>query len=132
MVPHRRSNESWMAEEEYLLSTMILNGENAAYIARRLNRTTRAVRRRAEVLKLSWKAARVGLNAPRAKRPAFARWKADEELAVERLFKAGHSEEQISRQLGRTNIAVRSRLYKLGFKMKSLPRNIIAQGDAIS
>ena len=106
---------------------MILNGENAAYIAKRLNRTTRAVRRRAEVLKLSWKAARV--NAPRAKRPAFARWKADEELAVETLFKAGHSEEQISRQLGRTNIAVRSRLYKLGFKMKSLPRSTMAQGD---
>jgi len=119
-----------MAEEEYLLSTMILNGENAAYIAKRLNRTTRAVRRRAEVLKLSWKAARArGSNAPPAKRPAFARWKADEELAVERLFKAGHSEEQISRQLGRTNIAVRSRLYKLGFKMKSFSSSTMAQGD---
>ena len=124
-----------MAEEEDLLSTMILNGENAACIARRLNRTTRAVRRRAEVLKLSWKAGRVqGLNAPRTKRPPFARWKTDEELVVEKLFKSGHSEEHISRQLGRTNIAVRTRLYKLGFKMKSLPRGIIAQrnGDLLS
>jgi hypothetical protein len=120
-----------MAEEEYLLSTMILNGENAAHIARRLNRTTRAVRRRAEILKLSWKAGRGrGLNAPRTKRPAFARWKADEELAVEKLFRAGHGEEHISRQLGRTNIAVRSRLYKLGFKMKSLPKDVTAQRDA--
>ena len=119
-----------MAEEEALLSTMILSGENAACIARRLNRTTRAVRRRAEVLKLSLKAGRApGLNAPRTKRPPFARWKADEELVVEKLFKSGHSEEYISHQLGRTNIAVRSRLYKLGFKVKSLPRGIIAQRD---
>jgi len=86
MISHLRINASWMAEEEDLLGTMILSGENAACIAKRLNRTTRAVRRRAEVLKLFWKAGRApDLNAPRTKLPAFARWKADEELVVKKI-----------------------------------------------
>jgi hypothetical protein len=126
VISYNKSNGPWTAQEQDLLRAMISNGENAASIARRLNRTTRAVRRRAEVLKLSWKAGRARAVQPsRAKRPPFVPWRADEELFIEHLFKAGHTEQDISRQVGRTSIAIRTRLYKLGLKTKS-PR-----GDAV-
>src|SRR4051812_38435227 len=121
VISYIKSNDPWTAEEQELLSAMILNGENAVSIAKRLNRTTRAVRRRVEVLKLSWKTGRSrAVQASRTKRPPFVRWGTDEELTIEQLFKAGHTEQDISRQVGRTTIAIRTRLYKLGLKTKSL------------
>jgi len=127
VISHIKSNDPWTEDEQDLLRAMILNGENAVSIARRLNRTTRAVRRRAEVLKLSWKAARArAAQASRTKRPPFVQWGADEERLLKQLFKAGHTEQDISRQVGRTTIAIRTRLYKLGLKAKSSHRDAIA------
>jgi hypothetical protein len=54
----RRSGESWSLEEDLRLKQMVSDGRAAREIAFILSRTTRAVRRRTEVLKISWKAAR--------------------------------------------------------------------------
>jgi hypothetical protein len=49
-----RSREPWTIEEDNQLRTSLAEGQTARTIAIRSKRTTRAIRRRAEVLELSW------------------------------------------------------------------------------
>jgi hypothetical protein len=58
--PHvaARSREPWAIEEDNELRTSLAEGQTARTIANRSKRTTRAIRRRAEILGLSWLKAR--------------------------------------------------------------------------
>lgn len=53
--PPSRSNDPWSIEEDKQLRRLMAEGNSARAIAARLKRTTRAVRRRAERLHLSWR-----------------------------------------------------------------------------
>jgi hypothetical protein len=55
--PASRSNEPRTLEEDNQLRVRMADGETARTIATHFKRTTRAVRRRAERLKLSWRKA---------------------------------------------------------------------------
>ncbi len=50
-----RSNEAWTLEEDKQLRVQMADGKIAPAIATQFKRTTRAIRRRAEKLKLSWR-----------------------------------------------------------------------------
>ena len=60
MVPH---NLLWTPEEDDELRSSILASKNIATIAKELNRTQEAIRRRATKLKLPMKVVKVGLKA---------------------------------------------------------------------
>ena len=62
MVPH---NLLWTPEEDDELRSSILASKNIATIAKELNRTREAIRRRASKLKLPLKVVTVGLKAKR-------------------------------------------------------------------
>jgi hypothetical protein len=49
-----RSREPWTAEEDNQLRASVAEGQTVRTIARHSRRTTRAIRRRAEILELSW------------------------------------------------------------------------------
>jgi hypothetical protein len=53
-----RSNEPWTPEEDSELRIRMAEGNTARAIATHFSRTTRAIRRRAERLKLSWRKAK--------------------------------------------------------------------------
>ena len=57
-TPELRSNEPWTLEEDNQLRARMADGETARAVATHFERTTRAVRRRAERLKLSWRKAK--------------------------------------------------------------------------
>lgn len=63
-----RSRRPWSFEDDDQLRISMANGKSAPAIAVDLKRTTRAVRRRTEILKLSWKA-KSGLVVREADRP---------------------------------------------------------------
>ena len=50
-----RSRKAWSGLEDTLLRKLISNGKRAVDIATCLERTTRAIRSRSEVLDISWK-----------------------------------------------------------------------------
>jgi len=50
-----RSGKEWSCREDQLLTSLIMGGRSASQVAAALLRTTRAIRKRAEVLKVSWK-----------------------------------------------------------------------------
>jgi hypothetical protein len=56
----KRAGEPWSSEDDQQLRIAMLQGRTARGIAIQVQRTTRAVRRRAEILKLSWLASRKG------------------------------------------------------------------------
>jgi hypothetical protein len=64
MVPH---NLLWTPEEDDELRSSILASKNIATIAKELNRTQKAIRRRATKLKLPLKVVTVGLKEKPAK-----------------------------------------------------------------
>lgn len=49
-----RSGEPWSIEEDNQLRASLAEGQTVRTIARHSKRTTRAIRRRAEILELSW------------------------------------------------------------------------------
>jgi hypothetical protein len=53
-----RSNKPWTLEEDDQLRIRMADGRTARAIAIHFKRTTRAIRRRAERLKLSWRKAK--------------------------------------------------------------------------
>jgi hypothetical protein len=53
-----RSNEPWTSAEDERFRGFLEDGKTARIISMDLQRTTRAIRRRAERLKLSWRKAR--------------------------------------------------------------------------
>jgi hypothetical protein len=53
-----RSNEPWTSEEDNQLRILMAEGKTARTIAAHCNRSTRAIRRRTEILKLSWRKAK--------------------------------------------------------------------------
>jgi hypothetical protein len=57
-VRSSRSNEPWTPEEDNQLRIRIAEGETVRTIATHFGRTTRAIRRRAEKMKLSWRKAK--------------------------------------------------------------------------
>lgn len=63
-----RSNKPWTIEEQNQLLIGLASGKSATAIASELKRTTRAIRRRAEVLELSWKSSKSQSAAPFTKK----------------------------------------------------------------
>ena len=59
----RRSNNSWTPDEDERLRCLMEAGKTARTISTDFKRTTRAIRRRAERLKLSWRMAKLKLKA---------------------------------------------------------------------
>ncbi|MBN8986609.1 MAG: hypothetical protein J0H42_00070 [Rhizobiales bacterium] len=53
-----RSNEPWTPDEDELFRMLVEEGKTARTISTTFRRTTRAIRRRAERLNLSWRKAR--------------------------------------------------------------------------
>ena len=53
-----RAKEPWTPEEENRLRILMAEGKTARAIASHVKRTTRAIRRRAEILGLSWREAK--------------------------------------------------------------------------
>ena len=64
MVPR---NPLWTPEEDHELRSLILSSKDIAIIAKQLNRTQKAIRRRATKLKLPLKVVTVGLKEKPAK-----------------------------------------------------------------
>jgi hypothetical protein len=108
------------------------SGKPARTIAADLKRTTRSVRRRAEILKLSWKG-KATLAASKArpgsqdstivKIPPIAspRWTPQEDESLRRLLKEGQSVSAIAERLKRTRAAIyagKSSLAWTGSKLK--------------
>jgi hypothetical protein len=50
-----RSNRPWSKDEEELLAELMAEGRRVTEISKILLRTTRTIRRRSELLKLSWR-----------------------------------------------------------------------------
>ncbi len=121
MAFRSRSGKAWLESEEALLKTLMYSGKDASTISVILNRTTRAIRRRAEVLRLSWKATR-GSRTPicAVSRVAPPRWNVEEDNLIRDMIIAGRNDSVIARDLGRTISAVRNRAYKLKLSLKSL------------
>ena len=63
-----RSNYPWSQAEDERLCVLIESRMSASRVAVSLQRTTRSIRRRAEVLRISWKAPRVDGRGDRTKR----------------------------------------------------------------
>jgi hypothetical protein len=116
-----RSGRGWSGSEDTLLKTLVFSGNGASYVAQYLSRTTRAIRRRTEVLKISWKVTRENEVPSRklTKRAPNVSWKAEEDLLVHDMILAGCNESIIAKELGRTIYAVRNRAYKLKLSLKS-------------
>src|SRR4051812_8096030 len=55
---HTRSNHPWSPSEDEWLRKMARGGAKVKRISQSLRRTTRSIRRRAEVLQISWKTAK--------------------------------------------------------------------------
>ena len=102
----------WSASEDEWLTRMVAAGAKVPRISQCLRRTTRSIRRRAEILKISWKAAKPH-RPPPAKRKGSAAlpWQADEETLLRQMILAGDKEEAIANRLQRTVSAVRNRMY---------------------
>jgi hypothetical protein len=104
------------------------NGKSAPTIAAQLKRTTRSVRRRAEVLHLSWKGHPVpvaGLKPDRVDStdvtiPLIAnpRWTPDEDDRLRRLIEEGRSAAVVSERLKRSQPAIYTRAKKLGINLQ--------------
>ena len=117
-----RSGRAWPESEDALLKTLIRSGKDALTIALYLNRTTRAIRRRAEILRISWKANR-GSRTPicvASRRSTHPPWTIQEDNLIRDMILAGCNESIIATELCRTISAVRNRAYKLKLSLKSL------------
>ena len=91
---------------------MAASGAKVPRISQCLRRTTRSIRRRAEILKISWKAAKSQYSRPtQQKGPAPARWHAEEETLLREMILVGQKEDAIAMALQRTVLAVRNRMY---------------------
>jgi hypothetical protein len=104
-----------------LLKTLVFSGKGASSVSQYLSRTTRAIRRRTEVLRISWKATREKNIHTRkvTKRAPHAPWKVEEDILIHDMIVAGCNEIIIAKKLGRTIYAVRNRAYKLKLSLKS-------------
>jgi hypothetical protein len=115
----------WLPGEEDLLRKLVGAGAGAREIAKRLKRTTRSIRRRAEILGLSWRAARLNGEAaeierrmlPTGKRQSARRWAAQEEDTLRALASVEDIEE-IARRLQRTVKAVQIRASMLQLSLR--------------
>ena len=116
-----RSNKSWSGLEDALLRKLVSEGNGVLDISRRLNRTTRAIRRHTEILKISWKtSARSSRMQPclNSERSPYVRWKVEDDSRVREMIMAGYSEIVISQELGRTPSAIRKRAHRLKLSLK--------------
>jgi hypothetical protein len=117
---HVTTRRPWSSDEDDQLRSDMASGKSARTIAADLKRTTRSVRRRAEILKLSWKG-KTTLAASKAsadpqhstivKIPLIAspRWTPQEDESLRRLLKEGQSVRTIAERLKRTRAAVYAR-----------------------
>ena len=104
------------------------NGKSAPTIAAQLKRTTRSVRRRAEVLKLSWKGNSISVVGSKPDHVASTsakidlvanpRWTPEEDDRLRRLVEEGRSAAVISERLKRTQPAIYTRAKKLGVNLQ--------------
>ena len=126
-----RSREPWSPEEDHELGMLMANRKPAPMIADHLKRTTRSVRRRAEVLKLSWKGNSASgetgvfkltnVSSTRVNLPHVAspQWSSDEDDRLKQLAKEGQSAREIAERLKRTRPAVYTRAKKLGARFNA-------------
>lgn len=122
-----RSRRPWRPEEDRLLRIGMANGRAATTIAAQLKRTTRSVRRRAEVLKLSWRGNSVTEAGPKPDSGVSAdmttalvanpRWTPEEDDRLRRLVEEGRSALVISERLKRSQPAIYTRAKKLGVNL---------------
>ena len=109
-----RLNHPWSPSEDQWLTRMAAAGAKVPRIAQCLRRTTRSIRSRAEILQISWKAAKTfSTLSTKAKRLAARPWSAAEESLLRELIVAGVREDAIAIRLHRTSLAVRNRNYAL-------------------
>jgi hypothetical protein len=130
-----RPRRPWTPEEDDQLRISMANGKSALTIAADLERTTRSVRRRTEILRLSWKA-KSALAVGTADRLtpsgvqtdhvgptnvkithhliASPRWTPEEDDRLRRLADEGRSAGVTAERLKRTRAAVYTRAKKLG------------------
>ena len=107
-----RFNQPWSLSEDEWLTRMAASGAKVPRISQCLRRTTRSIRRRAEVLKISWKAAKSHYPRPTQRKGlAAARWQAEEETLLREMILVGQKEDAIAMALQRTVLAVRNRMY---------------------
>ena len=93
---------------------MAAAGGKVPLISQCLHRTTRSIRRRAEILQISWKATKAHRpQTMKRKGQASRRWQGDEETLLREMILAGDKEDAISSKLRRTVSAVRNRMYAL-------------------
>ena len=118
----RSHNKRWSDSEEELLKTLISRGAKVANVSFCLGRTARSIRRRVELLKLSWKTARrqakSSLRTNRIKRSPRLPWTDEEEILLCELLCAGNDEQATSAKMGRTIYAVRNRASRLRLSLK--------------
>jgi hypothetical protein len=122
----RRPRRPWKSEEDDQLRLSMTSGRSAPEIAVALERTTRSVRRRAEILKLSWKGKstlRLGEAKPNQVGSASVkaliaspRWTPEEDDRLKRLAEEGATASAIAERLRRTRAAIYTRAKKLDVK----------------
>ena len=116
-----RSAYPWSQAEDELLGGLIRSRISASSISVILQRTTRAVRRRAEVLKISWKAARAQstyMRPVRPKRIAPLKWTMKEDQLLAQFIASGYCEKNIATQFARSVNSIRIRASKLKISLK--------------
>jgi hypothetical protein len=147
MKPPRRVKERgyslprrpWSSEDDDRLRLGMVSGKSAPAIAADLERTTRSVRRRTEILKLSWKGKpasghdeakprQASSTSGKAPLVASPRWTPEEDDRFRRLADQGGTASAIAEQLKRTRAAVYTRAKRLEVRlvpeMKSKPARV--------
>jgi hypothetical protein len=122
-----RPRRPWSSEDDEQLRLSMTSGKSAPDIAVALERTTRSVRRRTEILKLSWKGksafvgggtmpGHLGSMSANAYLIASPRWTPEENDRLRRLAENGATASTIAARLNRTRAAIYTRAKKLDVK----------------
>jgi hypothetical protein len=123
-----RPRRPWSSDDDDRLRLGMKSGKSAPAIAADLERTTRSVRRRTEILKLSWKGKpaaaddeakprHVGSTSVKAPLVASPRWTPEEDDRFRRLAGQGGTASSIAEQLKRTRAAVYTRAKRLDVRL---------------
>jgi hypothetical protein len=127
-----RHNRSWSGEDDLILRELLAERKNVIDISRLLGRTTRSIRRRVEVLRLSWKRNGVASTAheeKKGKRLRRFRWQTQHDASLRELVVAGLNDHDIAAKIGRSIYAVRNRASRLKLPLKCCPAASITNCD---
>ena len=82
----RRANHLWSSEEDSELTGLMDDGQSAKAIAIKLKRTTLLIRRRAEILKASWRRKKTSTEKPALRKgPPKLSWTPEEDETLRAL-----------------------------------------------